>query len=312
MPVETLLAYRGHDVDYDDLMDVPIKRFQTTDQLTFDMASSARYIVEDPRYSLPLDVLFVPRQKSDRLLVGFHGAEDRKSVTLPKFQFVRSFMTRGESLLFISDSTLLQHENLKISWHVGNSQTPLASALSEVVTRAALDADVDETLLIGHSAGGFSAVLVGSQVPNSRAISINGQSVIANHHPWSIKALHDNIFTDCDTLNDMFDRYASRLDLRIALKTRIESSSFTIFGNKGDRSLFGRYAHFTNLANEFGLDAEGGITQHGDAFIPADWGSIGGSAHPLPGSIMPFVRLVLGEKEPTVAFEYSVDPTWHK
>ena len=93
----------------------------------FDVSGPARYIVEDPRHSLPLDVLFIPRpgSKSKRLLVGLHGAEGRATANLPKFQFVKSFTKRDESLLFIADSTLLQGEKINIGWYAGNSDTPL-------------------------------------------------------------------------------------------------------------------------------------------------------------------------------------------
>lgn len=305
-----LLQFRGQYADYDDLMQVPIRRFHSLDALDFDMEASARYIVDVPGHSLPIDILFVPRKGAKRLLVGFHGAESRKDTTLPKFQFVRSFMSRDDSLMFISDSTLLQHEGLKITWHVGCPDTPLPALLSQVVMRAGLRAKVAETVLIGHSAGGYSAILVGSQVRNSRAISINGQTIIANHHPWAITALHQHVFTDCPTEKDMLDRYAVRFDLRQALNKRVRSSSFTLFGNEGDITSFGRFRHFLNLADHFCVGHDGGRTSHGDAFVVGKWGKEDGNPHPLPGSILPFLQLVLGEDEPSIPISYKTSPVW--
>lgn len=303
-----LVDYRGQDSDFDELMEVPIRRFGSMDDLHFELDQPARYIVLDPRYSLPLDLLFIPRDP-ERLLVGFHGAESRAVANFPKFQFVKSFSTRSESLLFVSDSTLLQGDKINIGWLAGNRDTPLAHLVSRAVRSAGEALGVKQTVLIGHSAGGFSAVLVGSQVPNSRAISVNGQSVVDRYEPWTVRNLHRDAFPDCDTIQSMMARYAHRLDLREALKHRLPSSSFTYFGNRRDQATFGRLPHFPLLAESFGLTEEGGVTDHGDSFVIGHWGSEEDTGHALPGTMLPFIELVLGE-EPSLEIPHTADPQW--
>ena len=80
--------------------------------------------------------------------------------------------------MFISDTTLLQSDAINIGWCAGNKDTPLAALLSRMVRAAGVAVDATETLLAGHSAGGFSAILVGSQVPNSHAVAMTPS-------PWS-------------------------------------------------------------------------------------------------------------------------------
>lgn len=305
-----LTEYRGQHSDFDDLMNVPIRRFSSMADLVFDLSSPARYIVRDPQYTLPVDLLFFPRNRST-LLVGFHGAENRAKADFPKFQFVRSFLTRTESLLFVSDSTLLQGEKINIGWLAGNRDTPLAALISEAVRRAGEALGVAETILAGHSAGGFSAILVGSQVPNSRAISISGQSVATRYEPWTVKNLHMEAFPECVSQDEMAERYEARLDLRVALQERLPSSSFSYFGNVRDQSTFGRLPHFPLLAEAFELPEGGGRTENGDAFIATDWGSPDDTGHALPGSILPFIQLVLGEKV-SQEIKCPVDPKWHR
>lgn len=309
-PAPTILEYRGQDSDFDDLMNVPIRRFSSMDDLLFDLSSPARYIVADPQYTLPVDVLFYPRDKS-RLLVGFHGAENRAAANFPKFQFVRSFLSRKESLLFVSDSTLLQGEKINIGWLAGNKSTPLASLISAVVRRAGEALGVSETVLAGHSAGGYSAILVGSQVPNSRAISVSGQSVVERYEPWTVRNLHLEAFPECSSQAEMVDTYPTRLDLRVALRHRLPSSSFSYFGNVRDKSTFSSLPHFPLLAESFGLTPAGGLTAHGDAFIATDWGTSDDTGHALPGSILPFIQLVLDE-EPTLSIPCTTDPRWRR
>lgn len=307
-PKNALASYRGKDSDWDDLLGVPIRRFKTMEQLEFDASSPARYIVQDDNSSLPIDLLFYPRD-SDRLLVGFHGAEDRKFADFPKFQFVRSFLTRKESLLFISDSTLLQGEKINIGWCAGNARTPLATLLSRAVRKAGSTLGVRQTVLAGHSAGGFSAVLVGSRVPNSRAISVNGQSIVSRYEPWAVKNLLTEAFPECSSIEEMMSRYSKRLDLRAALRDRLNSSSFTYFGNAGDKSTFGEMNHYPLLAKSLGVEEKYGRTRRGDSFVLGSWGTPEDGGHALPGTILPFIELVLGE-DPSKEILHTGEPAW--
>lgn len=313
LPAQTpLVKYRNEFDDVDELMGTPIKRYSSLDELEFDSRESARYIVNDGRFSLPLDMLFIPRSGSRRLLVGLHGAEGRATASLPKFQFVRSFSRRTESLLFLADSTLLQGERINIGWYAGNATTPLADLYSEIVRRAGATANVSETVLVGHSAGGFAAILIGSMVPSSRAISVNGQTVVGVHEPWTVKNLHDFAFPECASVDEMTAKHARRLDLRRALDSRKSSSSFTYFANRADPSSFDRLPHFPLLAEHFGLPEDGGRTDFGDALVVCDWQMDGVSPHAMPGSVDPFLSLVLGEGEPSVAISCSVSPAWNR
>lgn len=306
--VSPAVTYRGADGDRDPLYEVPIRRFRSLDDLRFEMDEPARYSVRDHRFTLPIDVLFYPRRHS-RLLVGFHGAEDRRTMNAPKFQFVRSFLTRDESLLFVADSTVLQSEAINIGWLAGNAETPLASLVSEIVRIATANASATEVVLAGHSAGGYSAILVGSQVPNSRAVSINGQTVIKHYEPWTIRNLHSAAFPECEDPDDMLEAYAQRLDLRVALRSRCPAASFTMFGNRIDQATFGRLPHFPLLADYLGVDPlMGGTAQTGDAMVAADWTS-DPTGHALPGTILPFLQMVLGEAH-NLDISLSSDPRW--
>ena len=307
----TLTNFRGHEahVVWDDFYEVPIRRFTSIHDVVFDPVHPARYIITDPQYTLPIDLLLYPK-RNHRLLVGFHGAEDRKTYKAPKFQFVRSFRTRAESLLFVSDSTLLQSEAINIGWSAGNKDTPLAALLSRMVRMAGVAVGATETVLAGHSAGGYSAILVGSQVPNSHAISMNGQSVVLRYEPWTVRNLREAAFPECSSVEEMGELYQARLDLRVALKDRLPSTSFTLFANRTDQSSFGKLPHFPLLAEAFGLDGhDGGRTTGGDAFVACEWGDGTFSGHALPGTILPFIELVLGE-EPRMHINHDVDPRW--
>lgn len=253
-------------------------------------------------------MLYIPKDSS-RLLVGFHGAEPRALLDAPKFQFLRSLATREESLLLISDSTLLTGEKINIGWMAGNAQTPLAANVSLAISRLCETKSLSECVLVGHSAGGFAAIIVGSQIANSRAMCINGQSVVAHYLKWTVNNLHMDAFGECASVDEMLHKYEDRLDLRVALKARIASSSFTFFAHVEDDSSFGSMPHFPLLADHFGLSPQGGRTDHGDAFVPCAWTLNGVPGHALPGTILPFISDTLGEFN-EFDLKYTVDPTW--
>lgn len=307
-------TFRGSDPadDFDARYNAPIRRFATMDDITwaeFEPGSKTRIIVQPDPETLPVDLLYIP-QKSDTLLVGIHGAAGRKNLDIPKFQFVRTFTTRGHSTLFVSDSTLLQNPVINIGWLTGNKDVPLYSLVAQAVRDAGDSLGVEQTILAGHSAGGFASVLVGSQVPNSRAVSVNGQSVVSRYIGFTKKNLHKAAFPECETQEEMFERYADRLDLRVAIKSRLESSSFSFFGNVKDKASFGDMPHFPLFAEHFGLTEEGGRTDHGDAFVACTW-HLEKGGHALPGTILPFIDLTLGRK-PSVEITTDIDPRWYR
>lgn len=277
--------------------------------LKLDTEDPARYCINDPKYSLPLDVLFYPR-KSERLLVGFHGAEPPSS-SLPKFQFVSSFQTRPEASLFLSDPTILQGESMTLGWMAGNSTTPVADLMSDIVRLAAAEVGATEVILIGHSAGGFAAAQIGSRIPGSKAIVINGQSVVSAHRPYTVENLRKFAFPEFSSAGDMLKAYSHRLDLRLALDQRSPGSSFTWFSHIDDRLSFTDHPHVPMLLDHFGLPPGGGITSFGDAIIPCVWTTSNPSVHALPGTVIPFLNLVLGDS-PGAHIDYNIDPLWHR
>ncbi|GAA1189020.1 hypothetical protein GCM10009585_02190 [Brevibacterium paucivorans] len=243
----------------DQLYDVPIDRYKTLREVDWEKytpGATTRIIIQPAPDVLPIDLLYFPR-KSPRLIVAFHGAEDRKVLDAPKFQFTRSLSRRSESLVFVSDSTLLNGPRINLGWVAGNKDIHVGTEIANALNQIILAKGHKETILLGHSGGGFAAMLVGSKIPNSRAISVNGQSVVKRYEPWTVLNLKNEAFPETSSIEEMAEKYANRLDLRVALTNREATSSFTYFGNYTDPVTFGRLPHFPLLAEHFGFD-EGG------------------------------------------------------
>lgn len=276
---------------YEKLSDVPWKDFQNN------MNVPVRIIVWPEEEILPIDLLFVPRENC-RLLIGFHGAEARNQSDLPKFQFVRSFTNeRTESLLFFSDSTLLLDDKLALGWMTGNAQSHFLPRVVNTINSVSSNLGYTNTTLVGHSAGGFMAIAVGSFIPNSVAVSINGQVVVGAHEIWTVKALQKAIFPEECVYTAMISKYSNRMDLRFFLSKRVSTSSFRLYANKDDPNMMTTCPHFPILTKFFDLDREGGITSNQDSIFLCDWERKDEvSPHALPGTVIPFIQLSLGEK----------------
>lgn len=295
-----LTSFRGDELSciYDEVYKSKIYRYSNIDDIEWSLFLKqpnvpVRVILWEKEEKIPVDFLFVPRINNN-LLVGFHGAEVRPNVNLPKFQFLGSFMNeRSESLLFFSDSTLLLNEKLVLGWMVGHKESHLLSRAISVLRILIASCGYNQTTLIGHSGGGFTAIAMGSQIQNSRAIAVNGQVVIGEYEPWTVRSLHQNVFPEEKSSESMIVKYEERLDLRSIIRNRVTNSNFVYFAHKDDISY--TIPHFKLLADSMKISHEGGINKNQDKLVLCDWRISGSSAHALPGTIMPFIQFALGE-----------------
>lgn len=296
-PMAAICTYRGSDPSEvrDSLYDVPIKRFFSLAEVSIDPNEAARYIVHESYDPLPLDFLVYPR-KSRRLLVGLHGAEFRQEANLPKFEFVRSFLGREESLLFLSDSTLLHDDTINLGWMVGTADNHLIPRYTRIVAKVQEALRVERCVLVGHSAGGFTAIAIGSQLPGSYALSVNGQTVIEKYEPWTLRQLRKSVFPEVTTDQEMITAYPDRLDLRRILDDRAEGTSFAYFAHADDPNTMSRLPMFPELAEHLGVDPQaGGLTEAGDVMAVCRWQTAPNvSASALPGTVLPFIDAILG------------------
>lgn len=294
-----IASFRNENDDFDELYQAKIYRYSSLEEVSwinFEYNIPVRIIIRKNVNELPIDLLYIPRD-SHRLLIGFHGAEERKNASLPKFQFVRSFASqRKESLLFFSDSTLLLNEKVALAWMVGNQHSWFLPRVTKVINYIRRVCNYTQTVLVGHSGGGFMAVAVGSQVPNSLAIVVNAQTVAATYEKYVLDMLQANIFPEEIKAGSMVSLYSDRLDLRKILECRLATSHIAYFAHKDDSVTVGGTAQFELLAAYLGIDPiAGGYDLFGNGMILCEWDYKSSSPHALPNSVIPFIEAALGE-----------------
>ncbi|WP_114558974.1 alpha/beta hydrolase family protein [Desertihabitans aurantiacus] len=122
-------------------------------------------------------------QGSEVLLVSLHGATNRETVTLPRFERLRTFRGMPYSSLYFADPALQLDEGLTLAWYTGWEDLPLPDILADWVSRAAAAVGARKVVFMGGSGGGFACLQVSPRVPGSVAIPINPQTAIPRYVP---------------------------------------------------------------------------------------------------------------------------------
>lgn len=281
-------AYRlfnpGFDPDstFDMRHRAPIFRHASIDELTLSTHPRQRHRIAEEG-ELPLDVLVLPRQ-SKQLTVALHGAFG-KEVVPPRFQYLRSIEPRDESLIFIADPGIEADPSLGLAWYVGTAKQPTAARLAALVRKVASLLAVDETVLFGHSGGGFAAAAIGHDVPNSVALMLNGQTRIAAYYEWAYRPFLAAAFPDCANAVEAEQVHAPLIDLRARYAIPPAPNHLVLaFQTKGDTLHWEE--HWGPFAESLGVSAEGGLSADGRfAFNRATWGE----THAGPPKLDPYL-----------------------
>lgn len=282
----------------------------------FELDAPVHISIRRDAQSLPLEALYIPRDHSN-LLVALHGGLEKRDANQPYFQYVWSFKSRPESLLFIFDSTLYLDPDLYSSYYIGTPDQDLVAEYAALINSLRAAAGLDRTLLCGHSSGGTGALKIGSRIANSRAIVGNPMLADTRFAPRHLERTRELVFPESNTTDDFYRDFSERIFLSPWLESRVAGSTFSWFVHTEDISMT---TNFTakRASSELGLDVNtGGNTAAGDALVVCNW-DYPRSSHMLPFvtkterySFLPFVERTLDEKsEFQLKILAGTDPVW--
>lgn len=119
--------------------------------------------------------------RSPTLVIVFHGAIRNGIDTYPRFDRVGSFLKHPNAFLSFADPTLDSHSDLELAWYLGDSQWDPMSRIREVISRAVEASGARQVIFVGGSGGGFAALRISRQFPESLAFVFNPQTVLKNY-----------------------------------------------------------------------------------------------------------------------------------
>ena len=117
------------------------------------------------------------------LLCHYHGNAPREGTHLPFFTGLGVTNSIATSMFVPSDPVLALDASLSLAWHFGCDGVPLQAITVSIVKKLQMLLRAPRVVGWGGSGGGFAAIRVGKDIPDSIALVWNSQTDIAKYAP---------------------------------------------------------------------------------------------------------------------------------
>lgn len=221
---------------WDNRHEVPVFEHSSIESSTISTAYASRNIVVaagTPEDQLNIDSLFIPN-KSDTMIVAFHGALVRKDVELPRFEWLGTLRSRPENLLFIADTSLSLHPELTLGWYIGTEEDDLTVKLARYIRHIQELLGIKRVILMGSSGGGYAALAAATLLQDSCAIAFSPQTDVFDFTPGHTKNLMKYVFPKYQTPEELAERWPERFSLVERYRASESVNRFIYFQNLGD------------------------------------------------------------------------------
>lgn len=165
------------------------------------------------RPGLTLD-FYARLQRSDELVVTFHGANDITKNRYPVFARVRSLAKKAPAMMAFSDPTMLLDPQRKmlISWYLGGPGWDPLQAVLQVVRKAQGKTGARHIAFIGGSGGGFAALRASAMVRGSMAFVQDPQTNIAAYSKRVTDVYFETVWKGWNS-RDLLQAFPERFDM---------------------------------------------------------------------------------------------------
>lgn len=137
--------------------------------LSSPLHSGLHTVHQNNRY---FDFIFEKRG-SKTLFVSFSAAAGPEKTTYPIFSGKKLGESPLVDWLAIADAAQASPEGVKTSWHLGTKRLPTTEIIVALIKRLKMKFGYDNIVLFGSSAGGFAALNIGRQIPDSTTVVMN-------------------------------------------------------------------------------------------------------------------------------------------
>jgi len=147
------------------------------------------------RSGLPVDALLVNKE-SDVLVVSLHGALDRRTNTLPRFERRATLLQFDVSSIYFADPALHMGDSLELAWYTGPPELDFHEVVADWSVRAAQAVGASRIIFSGSSGGGFAALQSATFVPGSLALPFNPQTSIYGYLANGVQRGAQRVYAD--------------------------------------------------------------------------------------------------------------------
>lgn len=133
------------------------------------------------RADRPLDALLV-NKGSEILFVHLHGATERETTRLPRFERLATIANEDVTSLYFSDPTLHVDEKIQLTWYTGWEGTDVQRDIASWIQTTANELGCKQIIVAGSSGGGFASLQISALIPGSWALPMNPQTSIHKYY----------------------------------------------------------------------------------------------------------------------------------
>ncbi|WP_375055684.1 glycosyltransferase [Zobellella sp. DQSA1] len=176
------------------------------------------------------DLLWAPKEGSDRLFILFSGDAMRTKNNPPVFQRWSWSEHFPGHCLYISDPSLHLHPKLGLAWYAGTSTHDPMETIQNIIGKIASQLNIPNKSIIsyGSSGGGFAALRLSLFMDGISVITINPQTVITKYSRNAVERYLKICFGGLTQI-DALKNFSERLDLVSHAKNGAFSSSKIIY-----------------------------------------------------------------------------------
>lgn len=252
---------------------------QPETDLSSALSASGVYTVRYRGHSI--DLRYV-RGQGDDVIFLFHGAVNRTTRSLPKFQ---GAFAGFENLhqISIADPTLECSDELAAGWYIGTEQFDLQALLVDLFRDACELLRARKRIYFGGSAGGFAALFYGHSDPDSVVIAVNPQVDLAVYSSNAMGSYLSKAWPSIGSVGELAQHRCINVGERYANGFR---NSVIYLQSAGDRRhLLKQFPSFLGKVNA--KDASNLVVEVGF------WGILGHSMSIPSSAYIPWLRTIL-------------------
>lgn len=221
-------------------------------------------------------------------MICFHGAVNRETREIPAFIPFLPNVDQYAHQLLISDPSMMLDGEFSMSWYAGDSAFESQKVLPDFFQAICDFLEIDRTIYLGTSGGGFGALYYAWHHPGSVVIAGNPQTRIQDYYAGHVERYRSACWPDIADIKAMEDTICT--DVRKLYAERFENLVIYVQANSDAFHLLNHMAPFMSaVAHHKGKNLICNLDY---------WGKIGHS--PTFEAFQPWLQAVLSTPDLTV------------
>ena len=142
--------------------------------------------------------------------------KDGKDINPPFFVRWKWYNYFDDSVIAYADPVMFHDDDITLTWFAGNKDYWPLEDVAEIIEKLAINQEVmnDNIMFFGSSGGGFSSVMLGALVKNSKVLVNNPQMFVLNYYKTHVDALMNLLCKEFEGISreEIISKIKYRLD----------------------------------------------------------------------------------------------------